>query len=302
LAHASEPYVSRIDFMPSLGSALKVIEVAAQNLRRTVMEPLNYEARYNMMYASYMAAQSFNSGGLGIIHAMSHAISAYYDTHHGLNNAVALTRVWEYNMPTNYKRFRDIARAMGENVDGLTDVSAGARWRRRSLSKDVGVPANFFHTHHTVAHGPANTRSRGGKRSRDDRDVDRITKHLPAMVYPAMPGSDLRCRGTGRPSCANGSYLLPMSSLGERSAHKKNFWTRLPLWRRVRAAERHVREHRADDRSTCRTGTFATASWRRLPSLPSACRADPDEGPAGVGKTELAIVTADALERPLIRL
>ncbi len=113
LAHASEPYVSRLDFLPSLGSALKAIEVVAQNLRRTVFEPLNYEARYNMMYASYMAAQSFNSGGLGIIHAMSHAVSAYYDTHHGLNNAIALTRVWEYNMPTNYKRFRDIARAHG---------------------------------------------------------------------------------------------------------------------------------------------------------------------------------------------
>jgi methanol:N,N-dimethyl-4-nitrosoaniline oxidoreductase len=183
LAHASEPYVSRIDFMPSLGSALKVIEVTAQNLRRTVMEPLNYEARYNMMYASYMAAQSFNSGGLGIIHAMSHAVSAYYDTHHGLNNAVALTRVWEFNMPTNYKRFRDIARAMGENVDGLTDVSAAERALEAAirLSKDVGVPSNFCST-------PKYTKSRmglgkykewGGEKIKgDDRDVDRITKHL----------------------------------------------------------------------------------------------------------------------------
>jgi len=183
LAHASEPYVSRIDFLPSLGSALKVIEVVGENLRRTVMEPLNYEARYNMMYASYMAAQSFNSGGLGIIHAMSHAISAYYDTHHGLNNAIALTRVWEFNMPTNYKRFRDIARALGENVDGLTDVSAAERALEAAirLSKDVGVPANFCST-------PKYTKSRmglgkyeewGGKKiAGDAKDVDRITKHL----------------------------------------------------------------------------------------------------------------------------
>jgi formaldehyde dismutase / methanol dehydrogenase len=183
LAHASEPYVSRIDFLPSLGSALKVIELTAENLRRTVYEPLNYEARYNMMYASYMAAQSFNSGGLGIIHAMSHAISAYYDTHHGLNNAIALTRVWEFNMPTNYKRFRDIARAMGENVDGLTDVAAADRALEAAirLSKDVGVPANFCST-------PNYTKSRmglgkykewGGKKIVGDaNDVDRITKHL----------------------------------------------------------------------------------------------------------------------------
>jgi methanol:N,N-dimethyl-4-nitrosoaniline oxidoreductase len=183
LAHASEPYVSRIDFLPSLGSALKVIELVAQNLRRTVYEPLNYEARYNMMYASYMAAQSFNSGGLGIIHAMSHAISAYYDTHHGLNNAIALPRVWEYNLPTNYKRFRDIARAMGENVDGLTDVAAADRALDAAvrLSKDVGVPENFCAT-------PPYTKSRmglgkyaewgGEKIVGDERDVDRLTKHL----------------------------------------------------------------------------------------------------------------------------
>jgi methanol:N,N-dimethyl-4-nitrosoaniline oxidoreductase len=130
-----------------------------------------------------MAAQSFNSGGLGIIHAMSHAVSAYYDTHHGLNNAIALPRVWEYNLPTNYKRFRDIARAMGENVDGLTDVAAADRALDAAirLSKDVGVPANFAST-------PPYTKSRmgvgkyaewgGEKVVGDERDVDRITKHL----------------------------------------------------------------------------------------------------------------------------
>ncbi|MDV7401588.1 iron-containing alcohol dehydrogenase, partial [Arthrospira platensis SPKY1] len=49
LAHASEPYVSRLDFLPSLGNALKVIELVGEHLRRTVFEPLNYEARYAMM-------------------------------------------------------------------------------------------------------------------------------------------------------------------------------------------------------------------------------------------------------------
>lgn len=183
LAHASEPYVSRLNFLPSLGNALKVIELVALNLRETVMEPLNYEARYNMMYASYMAAQSFNSGGLGIIHAMSHAVSAYYDSHHGLNNAVALPRVWEYNMPANYKRFRDIARAMGENVDGLSDVSAAERALEAAikLSKDVGIPPNFSSVE-------SYTKSRmnvgkyaewgGPKVIGDERDADRITRHL----------------------------------------------------------------------------------------------------------------------------
>jgi formaldehyde dismutase / methanol dehydrogenase len=183
LAHASEPYVSRINFPPSLGSALKTIEMVAQNLRQTVFEPLNYEARYNMMMAQYIAAQAFSSGGLGIIHSISHAVSAYYDSHHGLNNAVALPRVWEFNMPANYKRFRDIARAMGENVDGLTDVTAAERALEAAirLSKDVGIPANFTSVGNY-------TKSRmnlgkyaewGGPKVKGDKaDIERVSRHV----------------------------------------------------------------------------------------------------------------------------
>ena len=76
------------------------------------------------MYAQYIAAQAFNSGGLGIIHSISHAVSAFYDTHHGLNNAIALPRVWAFNMPVAYKRFADIAEAMGIDTHGMTNVQA----------------------------------------------------------------------------------------------------------------------------------------------------------------------------------
>lgn len=183
LAHASEPYVSRINFMPSLGSALKTIELVAENLRQTVFEPLNYEARYNMMMAQYIAAQAFSSGGLGIIHSISHAVSAYYDSHHGLNNAIALPRVWEFNLPANYKRYRDIARAMGENVDGLTDVSAAERALEAAirLSKDVGIPANFTSvgTYTKSRMNMGKYAEWGGAKIRGDQaDIERIAKHV----------------------------------------------------------------------------------------------------------------------------
>ena len=198
LAHASEPYVSRIDFLPSMGSALLGIELVAQNLRRAVFEPLNYEARTNMMYASYISAQAFNSGGLGIIHSISHAVSAFYDSHHGLNNAIGLTRVWEFNMQANYKRFRDIAKAMGENVDGLSDVSAAERAVEAAirLSKDLNIPANF------TSIGPY-TKSRMGtgryaevgsttiSAENVERDVDRITKHV--LNDASTPGNGREC-------------------------------------------------------------------------------------------------------------
>ncbi len=86
LAHASEPYVSRLNFAPSLGNALYAIRLTAQHLREATWNPQELQGREGMMYAQYIAAQAFNSGGLGIIHSISHAVSAFYDTHHGLNS------------------------------------------------------------------------------------------------------------------------------------------------------------------------------------------------------------------------
>ena len=124
LAHASEPYVSRLNFPPSLGNALYAIKLTAENLRAAVWNGQDLPGREGMMYAQYIAAQAFNSGGLGIIHSISHAISAFYDLHHGLNNAIALPRVWAFNMPVAYKRFADIAGQMGVDTYGMTDVQA----------------------------------------------------------------------------------------------------------------------------------------------------------------------------------
>ena len=73
LAHGSEPYVSRLNFEPSLGNALRSIELVGQNLRKATWNGEDLASREGMMYAQYIAAQAFNSGGLGIIHSISHA-------------------------------------------------------------------------------------------------------------------------------------------------------------------------------------------------------------------------------------
>ena len=146
LAHACEPYVSRLNFPPSLGNALYAIKLTSENLREAVWNGTSLPGREGMMYAQYIAAQAFNSGGLGIIHSISHAVSAFYDTHHGLNNAIALPRVWAFNMPVAYKRFADIAEAMGIDTHGMTEVQAAeaALAAGIRLLRDVGIPERFI--------------------------------------------------------------------------------------------------------------------------------------------------------------
>jgi methanol:N,N-dimethyl-4-nitrosoaniline oxidoreductase len=145
MAHASECYVSRVNHLSATPLSLKAITLVEQNLREAYANPRNYEAMANMCWAQYIAAQAFSSGFLGILHSLSHAVCAYYDIHHGLNNGVGIARVWAYNQPAATHKFADIARAMGVDTHGLSDIQAGDRAIEAvvRLAKDVGIPENF---------------------------------------------------------------------------------------------------------------------------------------------------------------
>ncbi len=197
LAHASEPYVSRIGMTPSLGPAIQAVKLTAQHLRTATYEPRNYEARTGMMYAQYIAAQAFNSGGLGIIHSISHAVSAFYDSHHGLNNAIALPRVWEFNLPTNYERFADIAVAMGVDTKNMTKVQAAEAALEEAirLLKDVGIPDNFAavnkNTYPKNIMGEGVYKDAGTQIENTQQNVDRITTHV--LGDACTPGNPREC-------------------------------------------------------------------------------------------------------------
>ncbi|HEX2177604.1 MAG TPA: iron-containing alcohol dehydrogenase, partial [Nocardioidaceae bacterium] len=214
LAHASEPYVSRLNFQPSLGNALYAIKLTSEHLRQAVWNGQDLAGREGMMYAQYIAAQAFNSGGLGIIHSISHAVSAFYDTHHSLNNAIALPRVWAFNMPTQYQRFADIAEAMGVDTHGMTapqaaDAALAAAIR---LLRDVGIPEKFTdvtqdsYSKNRLGQGPTTFYENAAVIKGDDTDVDRITNHV--LGDACTPGNAKECTfETVRPvveHCMNG--------------------------------------------------------------------------------------------------
>ena len=166
------------------------------------------------MYAQYIAAQAFNSGGLGIIHSISHAVSAFYDTHHGLNNAIALPRVWAFNMPVAYRRFADIAQVMGVDTHGMTDVQAAeaALAAAIRLLRDVGIPEKFTdvnqdsYSKNRLGKGPTKLYENSPVIRGDADDIDRITNHV--LGDACTPGNAKECTfQTVRPvvdHCMNG--------------------------------------------------------------------------------------------------
>jgi alcohol dehydrogenase len=145
LTHSVEAYVSTIATPVTDACALKSIELISKNLRAAVANGCDMEARDNMAYAEYLAGMAFNNASLGHVHAMAHQLGGFYDLPHGICNAILLPHVQRFNMIAKMTRFVDIARAMGEKVDGMSDRAAAEKALEaiKTLSTDVGIPSGL---------------------------------------------------------------------------------------------------------------------------------------------------------------
>ena len=145
LTHAIEAYVSTIATPVTDACAMQAIDLISKYLRAAVANGQDMEARDRMAYAEYLAGMAFNNASLGHVHAMAHQLGGFYDLPHGVCNAILLPHVQQFNMIAKMSRFADIARAMGEPVDGLSEREAAKRALEaiRALSADVGIPSGL---------------------------------------------------------------------------------------------------------------------------------------------------------------
>ena len=141
LTHAIEGYTTLGAWELADTLNLKAIELIARSLRLAVQN--DPKGREDMALGQYVTGMAFSNVGLGVVHGMAHPLSAFYDTPHGVANAVLLPYVMEFNQEYTGEKFREIARMMG--VAGVDDMSQ-AEYRKaaidavRQLSKDVNIP------------------------------------------------------------------------------------------------------------------------------------------------------------------
>lgn len=124
LTHAIEAYVS-IKAQPLTDTlALEAIRLISANLRPAWANGDNIEARINMATGALLAGLAFSNSSVALIHGMARPLGAYFHVPHGLSNAMLLPQVMEFSVPGNPRRYRDIARAMGEQTDDLSVLDA----------------------------------------------------------------------------------------------------------------------------------------------------------------------------------
>jgi methanol:N,N-dimethyl-4-nitrosoaniline oxidoreductase len=192
MAHASECYVNRIQMHSATPQSWRAVQLVEDNLRQAYANPRDIDAMTNMMWAQYMAAQAFSSGLLGIIHSLSHAVCAWYDVHHGLNNGVGIARVWTYNLPAAPDRFAELADAMHASKPGMSRVEKGdaAIEAVIRLARDCGIPENWSSAkeYPKTRVGQGWYENRPSKIEPDDDELEKMATHmLNDLCTPANP-------------------------------------------------------------------------------------------------------------------
>ncbi len=141
LTHAIEGYITKGAWELTDTLTLKSIEMIAKNLKAAVEGDM--DAKSNMGIAQYVAGMAFSNVGLGIVHSMAHPLGAFYDTPHGVANALLLPYVMEYNEEATGDKYMHIAKAFG--VDNACSMQP-QEYRKaaveavKKLACSIGIP------------------------------------------------------------------------------------------------------------------------------------------------------------------
>ncbi len=96
LTHAVECYTSINGYCLTSALALSAVKLIFKHLEGAVLNP-NEEDREGMAAGQYLAGLAFGNAGCGLVHSMSHQLSAIYDLPHGLCNAILLPEIMRFN-------------------------------------------------------------------------------------------------------------------------------------------------------------------------------------------------------------
>ena len=129
--HSLEAYFAPVYHPMADGIALEGIRICLANLSAAVAEGQNLEARAAMQIAASMGAVAFQKD-LGMVHSLAHPLSACYNLHHGLANALMLPSSMHFleaaDLTTEQQRRIQVIRKLFEEA-GLPGDSLSAATR-----------------------------------------------------------------------------------------------------------------------------------------------------------------------------
>mgnify|MGYP000652332482 CR=1 FL=1 len=141
LTHAMEGYITKAAWLIPDMFHINAMSLIYKNLVAAAndKDPIAVE---KLGYAQYIAGMGFSNVGLGIVHSMAHSLGAYFDTPHGVANALLLPHVLKFNGEVCPDLYRNMGAAFGLDMSNTTDEEAVDKVVEavRELSLSLGIP------------------------------------------------------------------------------------------------------------------------------------------------------------------
>lgn len=134
----------------------QVVQLVSRHLPRAVADGTDLEARSELLLAAYLAGLAFATTGLGMAHAVGHALSARAGTPHGVALSLILPHVMEFNLPVRQSVYARLTEALGVDQAG-SDVHTRAQASIdavRRLGSEIGLPCRLGEIGCTEGHIP----------------------------------------------------------------------------------------------------------------------------------------------------
>lgn len=123
LTHAMEGYITKAGWLIPDMFHINAMSLIYKNLEKAANEK-DEHAVDQVAYGQYIAGMGFSNVGLGIVHSMAHSLGAYFDTPHGVANALLLPHVLKFNGVVCPELYRNMGRAFGLDMSETTDEEA----------------------------------------------------------------------------------------------------------------------------------------------------------------------------------
>ena len=123
LTHAMEGYITKAGWLIPDMFHINAMSLIYKNLEKAANEK-DEHAVDQVAYGQYIAGMGFSNVGLGIVHSMAHSLGAYFDTPHGVANALLLPHVLKFNGVVCPELYRNMGRAFGLDMTNTTDEEA----------------------------------------------------------------------------------------------------------------------------------------------------------------------------------
>ena len=146
LTHAVESYTSKKANTLTDMYALDAIRRIFAYLPAAYKDGSDLNAREEMAIAAYEAGICINNASVTLVHGMSRPIGALFHVPHGISNAMLIKECLAFALDGCYKRFADIARAIGAADGAEIGAADGAEIGAAVAGDDDITAAKAFLT------------------------------------------------------------------------------------------------------------------------------------------------------------